>query len=154
MKQLKAALQRLDALANNFTAKNTTVSEGSVGWHIAHCHLVVQSIVAALAASDPALYRWSFNMRRMGVMAVGALPRGKAKAPSRVQPRAETDLAALAEASQKTAQALQKIPDLPAKAHFKHPFFGVLHTKHSIRTMQIHTNHHVRIIHDILKTQA
>jgi hypothetical protein len=154
MKEIKEALLRLDALANKFEAKNTQVSEASVGWHIAHGHLVVQSIVAALGASNPADYKWAFNIKRMGVLLVGALPRGKAKAPARVQPLNEITPEILAAASEKTAAALQRLTELPAKAHFKHPFFGVLHKNHSLRTMTIHTNHHIRIINDILKANA
>ncbi|TAD86819.1 MAG: DUF1569 domain-containing protein [Bacteroidetes bacterium] len=154
MEKLQVALQRLDALANKLEAKNTAISEGSVGWHIAHCHLVVQGIVAALGASNPADYRWTFNKRRVLVLWIGKMPRGKAKAPGRVQPKQTVDPEVLQSATAKTTEALQTLKQLPPNAHFTHPFFGVLNKNQSLRVLLIHTKHHLAIIADILKVRS
>ncbi|MBT8308712.1 MAG: hypothetical protein KJO37_00005, partial [Bacteroidia bacterium] len=46
---------------------------------------------------------------------------------------------------------LQSISSLDPQATFKHSYFGVLDLKQSIRFVEVHTNHHIKIIKDILK---
>ncbi|WP_053404293.1 hypothetical protein [Persicobacter sp. CCB-QB2] len=46
-------------------------------------------------------------------------------------------------------KALLLLDSLPARAHFRHPYFGVLNKEESIRFMTIHSRHHLSIVQDI-----
>ena len=42
--------------------------------------------------------------------------------------------------------------ELHANSNFKHPYFGVLNLKMTKRFLEIHTNHHLKIIKEILQS--
>jgi hypothetical protein len=151
-------LNKLEILINQLEAKiplyrqvMPEVSQGSVGWHVEHCLLTVNGILAALAKSNPADYKWTFNFTRLLVFTMGKIPRGRAKSPKVVQPKEnilENDLRI------HLSETKVKIKDLDAisdDAFFNHPYFGNLKRKQAMRFLEIHTNHHLEIINDIVK---
>lgn len=48
-------------------------------------------------------------------------------------------------------EKIQKLSSLPKEKYFSHPYFGHLTLKQAIPFLQIHTEHHLKIIRDILK---
>ena len=44
-----------------------------------------------------------------------------------------------------------RFKEILPKAHFRHPIFGTLTREQSRHFIQIHTEHHLKIIRDILK---
>ena len=150
MDKLTKAVTQITGLIPQHEINNPLVSQASVGWHIAHSCLVINSIVGALKKSNPADYRWKFSMPHLYVTIRGGFPRGRGKAPERVMPLGEISPETLHDLVSKSQNALAELPGLPKNAHFKHPLFGLLNKKSTIRFLEIHTHHHVKIINDIV----
>jgi hypothetical protein len=151
MNELKEYVKRLESYIPQRELQAGTVSAASVGWHIEHALLAMQKMAGALTGSDPADYKWKFNFPRMMVLSMGKIPRGRGKAPGRTMPLAEHDEAHLRQRVVETLAMLPALSGLTAKHHFVHPVFGDLNLKQGLKTMAIHTRHHLSIIEDIVK---
>ena len=151
-------MSRLENLISNLESKiahcdisNLEVSKSTVGWQIDHSLRVVNAIILQLKNSNQNDYKWQFNFKRLLVFSLNKIPRGKGTAPKSVQcyeKIIEQNLVILIEISKKL---ISELDSLPIKSNFKHPYFGVLNLKQSIKFLNIHTNHHLKIVNDILK---
>lgn len=143
-------IDQLEASIMHFEIQNQTVSSASVSWHIDHSLKVINSVITTLEKSD-ATYRWDFNWKRTYFFLRKSIPRGKARAPKAVQ-SFETITPKDIERQLKTARFLVKeLENMDRKKNFIHPFIGKLHWKQAITFMEIHTQHHLYIIHDIVE---
>ena len=104
-----------------------------------------------MAQSEPKLYKSKFNLSRFFVFLSKTIPRGKAKAPKVVIPVEEITIETLQESLKNTYQAVAYLKDCQEHQYFMHPFFGQLNKKQTIKLLAIHTEHHLKIIRDILK---
>jgi hypothetical protein len=151
MNPLHKLLLQLESHIPNLEKTNSKISSSSIGWQIDHCLLVINGIINQLEMSNPSEYRPKFNFPKFIVFATGKIPRGKARAPKIVSP---VDVATLEELNSKIELAknnILKLNSFPTNAHFKHPFFNDLNVKQTEKFLKIHTNHHLKIIEDILK---
>ena len=151
MKNLDAILPELANYITRHNQFNKAISEVSVGWHIEHSLLVIKQITATVAQSEPKLYKSKFNLSRFFVFLSKTIPRGKAKAPKVVIPVEEITIETLQESLKNTYQAVAYLKDCQEHQYFMHPFFGQLNKKQTIKFLAIHTEHHLKIIRDILK---
>jgi hypothetical protein len=151
MKNLDAIVPELATFIPNYNQSNTAISEVAVGWHIEHSLLVIKQITATVAQSEPKLYKSKFNLSRFIVFLTKIIPRGKAQAPKVVIPVDEITIERLQESLKNTYQAIAYLKDCQEKQYFMHPFFGQLNKKQTIQFLAIHTQHHLKIIRDILK---
>ena len=151
MKNLDALVPELANYIPNFNQSNKSISEVTVGWHIEHCLLVIKQITSTVAQSEPKLYKSKFNMSRFFVFLSKTIPRGKAQAPKVVIPTEEITLDSLKASLANTYQAITYLKDCEEHQYFMHPFFGQLNKKQTIKFLAIHTEHHLKIIKDILK---
>jgi len=151
MKNIDAILPELANYIAHHNQSNQAVSEASVGWHIEHSLLVIKQITATVAQSEPKLYNSKFNVKRFVVFLTKIIPRGKAKAPKVVIPVDEITIETLQESLKNTYQAIAYLKDCQEKQYFMHPFFGQLNKKQTIQFLAIHTQHHLKIVRDILK---
>ena len=151
MKNIDAILPELANYIADYNQSNKAISEVSVGWHIEHSLLVIKQITATVAQSEPKLYKSKFNVKRFVVFLTKTIPRGKAKAPKVVIPSEEITVDLLQESLKNTYQAITYLKDCEANQYFMHPFFGQLNKKQTIKFLEIHTEHHLKIIRDILK---
>jgi hypothetical protein len=129
---------------------NTKVSESSVGWHIEHSLLVIDNIINALNHSEPSKFKQKFNFLRLIVMNIGHFPRGKAKSPKHSIPQSFNN-ESLKVHLKNTLEKIKTLGTIPKDKYIIHPIFGHIRTNDSIRFLEIHTNHHVKIMNDILK---
>ncbi len=143
---------QLDQLAKNISQHNLTspdVSKSNIGWHIEHILLTINTIIEAVKESNPANYKWSFNLLRTLIFATKTIPRGRAKSPKVVTPKIY-DEKTLVEHLELTKSKIQELENIDADKYFNHPYFGHLKLNKTIKFFEIHTNHHLKIINDIL----
>ncbi len=154
MDKLTSLLQELENNIPHHSIANQAVSQQSVGWHIEHSLLTMYIIVEALKNSNPKDYQKKFNFKRMMIFTLNKIPRGKAKAPNVVLPKKEITADSIIEHPQKMRIKLNDLETLHANNFFAHPYFGHLNLKQTIKLFALHTNHHLKIINDIIRTNA
>ena len=148
--KLHLAITALESHIKNHSVSNPKISKTDIAWHIDHSLKVVNNVSLALQSSDPKTYVNNFSLLGKLFFALGFFPRGKAKAPKHVRPPeviTKEDLVSqieLAKANVDTIASLEK------NAYFKHPLFGNVNTPRIYRFLMIHTNHHVKIVNDIM----
>ena len=150
MKKLEDNLVRLESFIPKHTFCIPAISSGSVGWHIEHSLLVFNAVINALSKSNPSDYKKTFDIRRSFVLTFGKIPRGKAKAPAAVQPTLNFNTETLKQHIAHSKEKVKTIENLRPDQYFNHPFLGDFKTKLALRFLSIHTNHHLRIIGEIL----
>jgi hypothetical protein len=151
IKNIEHLLAEIEANIAKKALKKESVSQSTIGWQLDHTLKVINAVCIAMIHSNPSIYKTSTKPIRIVLFALGYFPRGKVKAPKKVRPPAvitEDDL------SQQLAEAkahVSRIKTLPKTAHFNHPIFDTLSKKQTIRFIEIHTKHHLKIVRDILK---
>lgn len=153
-------MNRLDELVSELENKipfcytaNIEVSEGTVGWHIEHCLLTLNGVINSLMQSNPKDFKWKFSLIRIIVLTTKKIPRGRAKAPQVVRPKGNTDQTELEIHLSNTLNKIMELEFLSKDNYFEHPYFGNLKLKQTINFLEIHTNHHLEIIRDIIKNR-
>lgn len=150
LEKLHLAITTLENHIKNHSVSNPKISKSNIAWHIDHSLKVVNNVCIALQSSDPKTYINNFSLLGKVFFKLGFFPRGKAKAPKHVRPPEvilKDDLISqieLAKTNVKTIAGLDK------NAYFKHPLFGNVNTPRIYRFLLMHTNHHVKIINDIM----
>jgi hypothetical protein len=151
-------MDKLTKLLNDLESKikfgitiNESVSKSTVLWQINHSFMVVNEVSKALQLSEPKNYKWTFNKKRFLVFLLNKIPRGKAKAPEKARPIENFNEESTLFLYQEMMTNFQKVYSLDKNANFKHPIFGHLNKKSTIKFLYLHTNHHAKIVNDILK---
>ncbi len=147
---LDILLNELEAHLSNHEAMNLQVSQSTVGWQIEHSLLTINGIVGAVQKSNPKDYKWKFSLMKIIILATKKIPRGKAKAPIIVVPKADITFADLQQHLAKARETIKGLETVSKDQFFDHPYFGNLKKKQTIRFLEIHTNHHLKIIRDII----
>ena len=151
MNPLATLLNELETKIPQFDKTNQEISKSDVGWHIEHTLLTIIGIINLLSASNPKDYKWKFNFIRIVVLTTKKIPRGRAKAPEVVQPKGNYGVESLTAHLLVTKQKIETLHSMDKANFFIHPYFGKLKLKETINFLEIHTNHHLTIINDILK---
>jgi hypothetical protein len=149
-KNIDKLLVSLEDKFNYFESRNEHVSNGSVGWHIEHSLLVIIKIYESISNSDYNKYEWKFRLRWLIFYLSGSFPRGKAKAPPAVLPSEAINLESLKTSVELARKSIIGLKSCHANQFFVHPIFGKLNKKSTMVFFAIHTNHHLKIINDIL----
>lgn len=144
-------ITRLENALPKAATINPKVSKRGVDWHLEHSLKIINSICDTLVASDPKAFKPKFSIIKTLILWTGKMPRGKAPSPKPFNNKEEIDREQLPIYLKKAKEALVSIENLPAKSHFPHPMFGHLNLKEGKKFIEIHTNHHLAIIDDILK---
>ena len=147
---LIAHLDQIESLISDRDRINKDISKVDVAWHLDHMLKTLNRITIALQESMPEHYRSSFNAARIMSLTFGFIPRGRAKSPAVVRPPDHIltkDIFSQLEEARKNINVLN---NLDANAHFKHPVFGIINNATTIRFIEVHTKHHLKIIKDIL----
>jgi hypothetical protein len=131
--------------------ENLSVSKASVGWHLDHSLKVINSVCATLRVSNANDYKKEFNGLRILTFTLGFFPRGKAKSPKRVLPPAIIKKKDIENQLEEAIKNIASIKELQENQYFTHPLFKQLNKKQTVRFLKLHTNHHLKIIKDILK---
>ncbi|PWL40165.1 DUF1569 domain-containing protein [Flagellimonas aquimarina] len=132
---------------------NEKISEVDVAWHLDHSLRTISKVCEALENSNPDEYRLNFSLSRVFVFTTGIIPRGVAQSPKSVMPPKVIVTDSLYLQIEEARENLKKIELLKEKAHFKHPYFNVIDKGQAKRFLKIHTQHHLKIIKDILENR-
>lgn len=147
---LDVLLTRLESHIVNSELINLNISQSTVGWQIEHSLLTINGIVNAVAKSNPKDYKWKFSFMKWVILATKKIPRGQAKAPKVVVPKATINNDDLQKHLTTTREVIKVLGLVPKDYFFEHPYFGKLKLKQTIRFLEIHTSHHLNIIEDIV----
>ena len=151
MNKINNLLNELEAQITNYSKLNQTISEGNVGWHIVHSCLVINSVCGAVLKSDASKFIKKFSIKAFLVLLLNSFPRGKAKAPSFTVPSEELSPASILQSIQDARKSLEALSKAGKNQYFTHPIFGDLNTADTFKFLAVHTNHHLKIIKDIVK---
>lgn len=144
-------LAEMEALFPERDALSTEVSQVPIAWHLDHMLKTINNITAELASSDPATFNGSFDVTRVMALTFNYMPRGKAQAPDAVRPPDIIHTEALERQLEEARMNLRKVFQYHEQTHFEHPVFGDIDRGNTLRFIEVHTNHHLKIIRDILK---
>jgi hypothetical protein len=147
--KIETLLEELEANILYYNKLQASVSTSSIGWHIEHCLLTLDRIIDRLSQTDPANYKRKFSVLKTLIFATGIIPRGKVRSPKIVKPDETISREDLATHIQRTKEKIRELPHMKPVQFFEHPYFGHLRLKQTIRFLEIHTTHHLKIIKDI-----
>lgn len=150
MNTLQQLLEQLESKIGLCELYNRNQSKGNVGWHIEHSLLTLNKVMDALMQSNPKEYKWRFNFVKIMVLTLKKIPKGSAKAPRSVVPKGTVDSAHLTAHLALTRTKINALEPVSKVAYFNHPYFGDLKRNQTLRFLEIHTQHHLAIIEDII----
>lgn len=151
MNKIDQLLTQLEIKIQFCEKLNQEVSQSNVAWHIEHSLLTLNGITDFLIQSNSNDYKWNFNFTRIVVLTMKRIPRGRAKSPEVVQPKGNIDKNNLQTHLSVTRSKIKDLEFLSKDKYFEHPFFGKLKLWQTINFLEIHTNHHLEIINEIIK---
>ncbi|MEM1002766.1 MAG: DUF1569 domain-containing protein [Bacteroidota bacterium] len=144
-------IKEIESLVPLRDRKNIEVSQADVAWQLDHSLKVINRISDTLERSNPADYKSSINPGRIFVLGGGYIPRGRAQSPDVVRPPEIIWTEDLYEQIREAINNIEVIKDLPDDAHFSHFAFGQMNKGQTIRFLEVHTKHHLKIVKDIVK---
>ncbi len=150
LKVLHAQLTEMERYLKHKAQLNSKVSKAPVGWHLAHNLKVIHSILTGLENSEPDQYKKTFSWKKELVYLSGKIPRGKARSPKKVIPEENLSEAEIREQITIVRKGISEISKHPKNAFFEHPYFGHIKRDETAKFLVIHTEHHLKIIRDIL----
>jgi len=148
---LKQLLFQIEKNIPNRALKNEIISKSDIGWQLDHTLKVFNAVSDWTINSNPKEYERKFNMLRALLFPLCYIPRGKAKAPKQVLPPKTILEDDILKALKQAYKYLDIIKTLPKTSYFEHHVFGKLNKQQTLRFLEIHTYHHLKIINDILK---
>ena len=148
---LEKKLELMETFIPDFEKLNSKISKVSVGWHLDHSLKVINGVINTLQTSDISLYKNNFTLIGKIFFTIGHFPKGRAKAPKRVMPPDVILREDILSQINTAKERIHQISSLDDNAYFQHPIFGNINRKRVVRFLEIHTNHHLKIIKDILK---
>lgn len=150
--KLSLYVDELQSAIANKDSSSASISSVNIGWQIEHSLLVLNSVSDALKSSEPKEFKKKFNLLKSVLFTVKRFPRGKAQSPKSVRPTSELPTEELEKLAEIARTNVANLSSLEPGQFFKHPIFGNLRLKDSIRFLELHTNHHLRIIRLIQKS--
>lgn len=152
--RLKKIIQELEACIQQGDQVNTTISEKGTFWHIDHAMRVIAGGINLLYSSEPGK-RWPrIHWARHYVFFMGKIPRGTEKAPRAVVSHEPVYEKTLQKRQKNVRFALKLLEKTKSNQFFVHHALGHLNKRGVIRFLEIHTQHHLHIVKDILNQQA
>lgn len=146
LKELESSIDDRDMISES-------VSSVNIGWQTEHSLLVLDSVIEALKSSNPSEFKKKFNFTKFVIFTLGRIPRGKGRAPKSVKPKEIASKEKLDNLVIKVRENVNGLSTLESGKFFKHPLFGNMRLNDSIQFLELHTEHHLKIIRAIQKAQ-
>lgn len=145
------AIQQLESYIPQAEKSNPNVTASTVAWQIDHSLKVIKASLMMLKNSDPKKYQPKFSIAKSIVLFTGKIPRGKARAPKQVNYKGDISQESLKNQAEELKTLVKEINSIEENKYFSHPIFGDINKKKTLKFVGIHTNHHLKIIKDIIK---
>ena len=151
MDKIKIQLQKIESLLPKIDVTNDKVSKASVGWHLEHLLLILNSSLKGLTMTNPKDYNPKFSIKKCIFLNFGLIPRGKIRAPKQFIPLENPTQESILKLINLAKERLETAQNLPEKSFITHPFLGDFDKKTTLKFLWLHSNHHLKIVDDILK---
>ena len=130
--------------------RNDKVSKSDVAWQIDHSLKVINGIYSKMKESNPADFKFSMSVAFLYIRLRNSIPRGAARTPKSVDAAPEITIEDIQRRLTRAKERMMAFEELPEKAYFEHPYFGHLKKSTTRWFLKLHTEHHLKIIRDIL----
>lgn len=147
--KLNKQLTEFETRILDFDVKTDSVSSGSIGWHLEHSFLVLNGVIDNMRESDPDKFKRKFSFAKFYCFTIKRFPRGKARSPKSVKPTGHINEDNLLQHLDRTLENVSRLSTLNKGVFFKHPLFGNLKLRDSIYFLELHSEHHLKIIREI-----
>jgi len=151
MPTLTGQLDELEGYLSKTANVNDSVSAWSVGQQIEHTLSALSAMSVALRRGRNEADDRRPNRFLAMVLESGTIQRGRVKAPKAMLPSELPEEKALQRLILKTRKRVSVLEELPPEASFVHHILGPMHRNEALLFMTIHTEHHLKIIRDILQ---
>ena len=144
----------IEELANYIPAAekvNPKISDSNVAWQIDHSLKVIKASISMLKKSDSNKYKPKFSVIKSVVFFTGIIPRGKASAPKQVNYKGDISQESLKNLVEELKALATDVKKIDKNSFFSHPIFGDLNKKSTLKFIKVHSNHHLKIIKDLIK---
>jgi len=147
---LENNLKQIENYIPDYEKINPAISKANVAWHLDHNLKVINAVITNMKASDVTLFRNNFSFLGKVFFTLGFFPKGKAKAPKHVMPPEIIVKEDIIKQLMEAIENIKEIDKLSKNSYFRHPLFGHIPKRRVVRFLNIHTNHHLKIIKNIL----
>lgn len=148
---IRAHLERLEALLPRAACKTDTVSAWSVGQHAEHVLSATSILAVLLSRNRKSDGKTDQSPIKHLLITHGSMPRGIAHAPEGTLPAPDPTTEDLAKMILTCSNRVGRLVRTDADAVVPHPYLGELYRDEALMFMDIHLNHHLSIIADIVK---
>ncbi len=143
-------LARLKDFYPHLETRSPGLSDWSVAMQIEHILRARIVMYMALERSTPGEKKKKLTPVGRLIFAAGRFPRGRAKSPKVALPSDSIDEVDLDRLFIKAQEWDSKIPNVDERAWFKHPYFGILDRDATVKCVEIHDYHHIKIIEEMI----
>lgn len=151
MEKIVKQLAELSKYIPQSDRQNLAISNANIGWQIDHSLRVMNQVITALLSSNSAEYKPKFNWRKSFVFFTKKIPRGKVRAPKGILPTEEITESSLISSVELAHKNIGLLENCAPNHFFVHPFFGQVNVRETFVFIEVHTEHHLKIIRDICK---
>ena len=151
MEKIVKQLTELASYISQSDRQNVGVSNANIGWQIDHSLRVMNQVISALLKSNPEEYKPKFNWRKSFIFFTKKIPRGKVRAPKGILPTEEITESSLISSVQLAHKNIGLLENCAPYHFFVHPFFGQVNVRETLVFIEVHTEHHLKIIRDICR---
>lgn len=146
---LSNEISELESYLDNLRLISTDVSTVDVGWHIDHVLRANVVICYQLIQSDNETPKRNYNLHKARISLTKSIPRGKKETHPSVSSAKEVTIQDVQRRLKTLKALLPKLEDCHPENGFVHQAIGWMNLEWSKKFMQIHTEHHLKIIRDI-----
>ena len=151
MEKIVKQLTELASYISQSDRQNGGVSNVNIGWQIDHSLRVMNQVISALLKSNPEEYKPKFNWRKSFIFFTKKIPRGKVRAPKGILSTEEITESSLISSVQLAHKNIGLLENCAPHHFFVHPFFGQVNVRETFVFIEVHTEHHLKIIRDICR---
>ena len=155
LNKINQQLEKIYSIVEGGDKFEKEISNWSVYKQLEHILITKKKVTKAIIEKQQVEEKKPRTFISYIVLTIGYLPRGKAKVPKIVEPKgvSQNELRNLLN---DTKANLSKLDNIDYKnidsVVENHPYFGGLNSKEWLRFLEVHTNHHLKIIRDIEKS--